>query len=99
MFRVCIIGNIIIGEEIIMKKKEGSEIIVVEGQDKQLTSMPAVPEGQQLSLLEMAVRRGDSLEMISKLMDLQDRHESKQAKNAFITAMSLFKSEHLKIKS
>ena len=98
MFKVCIIGNIITGEERIMKDKKKSEIIIVEKQDKQDASLPAVPEGQKLSLIEMAVRRGDNLEMVSKLMDLQDRHDAKQAKMFFVKAMSMFKTEHLKIR-
>jgi len=81
-----------------MKNEKKSDIVVVEKQDKQLTSMPAVPEGQQLSLIEMAVRRGDPLPMIEKLMDLQDRYDAKQAKMAFVKAMSMFKTEHLKIR-
>lgn len=81
-----------------MKNEKKSAIVVVEKQDTKVSSMPAVPEGQSLSLIEMAVRRGDSLEMVSKLMDLQDRHDAKQAKMAFVRAMSLFKTEHLKIR-
>ncbi len=77
--------------------KEKTDVIVVEGQSKQASSMPAIPEGRSLSLIEIAVRRGDSMEMVSKLMDLQDRHDAKQAKMAFVQAMSMFKSEHLKI--
>jgi len=80
------------------KAPKAGEIIVVEKLGVKPASMPAVPEGQQLSLIEMAVRRGDSLEMVSKLMDLQDRHDAKQAKMAFVKAMSLFKTEHLKIR-
>lgn len=76
----------------------GSGLVVVEEQETKTPSMPAVPEGHSLSLIEMAVRRGDSLEMVSKLMDLQDRHDAKQAKMAFVQAMSNFKSEHLQIR-
>lgn len=80
------------------EKNKEPEIVVVEDQPTKVSSMPAVPEGQTLSLIEMAVRRGDSLEMVSKLMDLQDRHDAKQAKMAFVKSMSLFKTEHLKIR-
>ena len=80
-----------------MNKKKESELIVVEDKETRQPSMVPVPEGQSLSLIEMAVRRGDDLPMIEKLMDLQDRHDKKEAKKAFVTAMSLFKSEHLKI--
>jgi len=80
------------------EKKGGSGIIVVEDEPSKVSSMPAVPEDHKLSLIEMAVRRGDSLEMVSKLMDLQDRHDAKQARMAFVKSMSLFKTEHLKIR-
>lgn len=79
------------------EKAKDSNIVVVEQQDKRVSSMPTVEEGKTLTLLEMAVRRGDSLEMVSKLMDLQDRDTARKAKEAFVRAMSGFKSEHLVI--
>lgn len=43
-------------------------------------------------MLYLAVSQGADLEKISKLMDLQERWEKKEARQAFIQAMSDFKS-------
>ena len=74
-----------------MKK---SEIIVTEKSNSKLNRIET-PE--ETNLVELCIRRGDSLEMVAKVMDLQDRAAGRAAKTAFITAMSGFKGEHLKI--
>lgn len=43
------------------------------------------------ALIEKAVE-GGNLDIVAKMMDLQDRHDAKQAKQAFDVAMSEFKS-------
>jgi hypothetical protein len=48
-------------------------------------------------LVRIAVEQNADLDKIAKLMDLQDRWEAKQARNAFIEAMSAFKAEPIEI--
>jgi len=43
------------------------------------------------TLLAMAVQQGASMETLERLMDLQDRWDAKQAKNAYTVAMAEFK--------
>ena len=50
-----------------------------------------------VDLLSMVVARGGSLDEVQKFMDLADRWEAAQAKKAFISAMSAFKSEVIRI--
>lgn len=45
-----------------------------------------------MDLLAQAVEKGADLDKLEKLMDLQDRWESKQARKAFLSAMSQFQS-------
>jgi|TARA_R110000772_G_scaffold82491_2_gene174930 hypothetical protein len=74
-----------------MKK---SEIIVTDTPNSKLNRIDT-PE--ETNLVELCIRRGDSLEMVAKVMDLQDRATGRKAKEAYVTAMSGFKSEHLVI--
>lgn len=46
-----------------------------------------------LNMIERAVQSGASIEIITKLMDLQERHEKNQARRAFDEAISLAKAE------
>jgi len=58
------------------------------------------PTTRPTNLMEMAafaLERGDGLEVIEKIMDLQDRHEAKEAKKAYVRAMAEFKKVPLKI--
>lgn len=61
------------------------------------TSLTPMPETAgavtPMSMLDRAVARGDSLEMIEKLMGLQDRWEANQARKAFNEAFAAFKAE------
>lgn len=43
-----------------------------------------------MALLEMAVAKGTDMEQLSKLMDLQERWEKKEAKKTFLEALSKF---------
>lgn len=48
-------------------------------------------------LVRIAVEQGADLDRLTKLMDLQDRWEAKQARNAFVQAMAAFKAEPIEI--
>lgn len=45
------------------------------------------------ALLQIAVERGDSIEVLTKLMDLKDRYDAKMAVEAFNAAFAAFKAE------
>ena len=45
------------------------------------------------ALLQLAVERGDSIDMLTKLMDLKDRYDAKLALEAFNAAFAAFKAE------
>lgn len=45
------------------------------------------------AMLAIAVRRGDSMEQLKQLMDLQERWEANEARKAYNTAFAAFKSE------
>jgi hypothetical protein len=47
----------------------------------------------QMTMLERAVENGASIEILTKLMDLQERHERNQARRAFDTAVANAKAE------
>jgi len=52
-----------------------------------------VPQSQDsISLVQMAMQRGYEPEFISKMMDLQERNETRIAKQAYISAMAEFKA-------
>ena len=48
-------------------------------------------------LLQIAVERGQPLEYVEKLMQLQERYEANEARKAYNEAFSAFKSEAVKI--
>jgi hypothetical protein len=56
---------------------------------KHEVSAPPTP----LQLLAQAVEKGVDLDQMQKLMDLQDRWEKKEAKKAFLDALSLFQTK------
>ena len=45
-----------------------------------------------MEMLNSAITRGDSLDKLERLMDLNDRWEKAQAKKAFIEAKAAFKA-------
>jgi len=60
---------------------------------KEKSNIVAINQGQQLaSLMELAVTSNADVEKLSKLMDLQERWEAKEAKKAFINSISEFQS-------
>lgn len=44
-------------------------------------------------MLEMAIKKGASLEQLQQLMDLQERHEANEARKAFVHAMAALKAD------
>jgi hypothetical protein len=63
---------------------------------------PALRQAAHLSLhpdmlLQIAVERGDSIEVLTKLMDLKDRYDAKLALEAFNTAFAKFKAENVQV--
>ena len=44
-----------------------------------------------MQMLQIAVERGDDLDKLSKLMDLQERWEKREAEKAFVTSLNAFK--------
>lgn len=55
-----------------------------------------VAEPQQvtpMSMLQIAVQRGASIEQMAQLMDLQERHERNEARKAFVVALNAFKAD------
>lgn len=49
------------------------------------------------SLIAIAVQRGDSIEVLTRLMDLKDRHDATTARNAFNGAFAAFKAENVQV--
>lgn len=58
---------------------------------------PLVPRRHPMDLLADAVDKGVSVEMLDRLMGLEERHRANQARDAYVTAMSLFRSESIAI--
>jgi hypothetical protein len=56
--------------------------------DRQLPAVAVTP----MQMLAMAVDRGADIEMLNKLMSLQERWEANEARKAFVVAMSAFKA-------
>lgn len=57
-------------------------------------TLPAVTPMQ---MLQIAVERGDDMEKLRQLMDLQELWESRQARKAFVSAVAAFKAEPMRI--
>jgi len=58
--------------------------------DKEIVQHQSQPPSR---LLEMAIEKDADIEKLEKLMDLQERWEAKEAKKAFLIAMSKFQDE------
>lgn len=52
---------------------------------------PQLPMTTPHDLLSLAVSKGADMATLERLMDLQDRYDAKQAKNAYVAAMAEFK--------
>lgn len=87
-------------------------IDVIEKSDQQvLDASPAEPTNGLLrvihaqqgavmdpaALLQIAVQRGDNIEVLTKLMDLKDRFDAKMALEAFNAAFAAFKAENVQV--
>ncbi len=46
-----------------------------------------------MQMLQIAVERNADLDMLTKLMDLQDRYEAREARKAYVTALTEFKAD------
>ena len=46
-----------------------------------------------MSVIQLAVQQGASVEQLSKLMDLQERYEATEARKEFVAALNAFKAE------
>lgn len=55
--------------------------------------VPLTPMG----MIQLAISKGADIDQLTKLMDLQDRHEKNEARKAFQVAFAKFKSEAIKI--
>lgn len=49
------------------------------------------------ALLQIAVQRGDGIDVLTKLMDLKDRFDATMARNAFNAAFAAFKAENVQV--
>lgn len=65
------------------------EIVVATEASANLPAAPVTP----MELIARALDRGDDLSVIEKLMDLQERHETRTARKAFDEAMAGAKAE------
>lgn len=71
-------------------------VAVVDMQPGPITYAPPA-EVTPMQMLQIAVAQGADLDRIQKLMDLQDRWQAAQAREAYVTAVAGFKSEPAKI--
>jgi hypothetical protein len=62
-----------------------------------MAAQEAIVISNQMGMIEKAVASGASPEMIQKLMDLAERWEANEARNAFNRAFAAFKAESVKI--
>lgn len=69
------------------------EIITQEQEAK-----PIVPVASAQGLIEMAITQGADIDKLEKLMALQERYDAKNAKAAYLSAVSLFQANCPKIK-
>lgn len=51
----------------------------------------------QSDLLSLAIKEGAGVDQLEKLMELQERHEAKEARRAYVVAMTAFKADPPKI--
>jgi hypothetical protein len=62
-----------------------------------LPGVPDTPLATPMQMLSIAVQRGVDTAQLEKLMDLHQRWEANEARKAFVTAMTAFKSEPSRI--
>lgn len=73
------------------RKPRGSAVAKAATTDRPLPT-PAKTAMTPMEMLNAAIERGDSLDKLERLMDLNDRWEKAQAKKAFIEAKAAFKA-------
>src|SRR5688572_27552651 len=61
--------------------------------EHQPSNLPAASASTAVRLLELAVQRGANLDELEKLMALQERWETNEARKAYVHAMAKFKSQ------
>lgn len=71
-----------------MKTQEQQALIPLNGEASRPTA---------ISVLQLAVEKGASVEALSKLLELQERWEANEARKAFVTALAAFKSNPPKL--
>lgn len=59
-------------------------------------SVPA-QQATPYSIIQLAIEKGASIDQLEKLMALQERHESNEARKAYVVAMAAFKKNPPKI--
>lgn len=64
---------------------------IIEAPQRALTSQANMPS----AMLMLAVERGDDMDRIKQLMDLQDRWEANEARKAYNAAFNAFKNEEI----
>lgn len=76
---------------------EAKLITTVESRARREVGAAPVGEANPMTMLQIAVQRGDDLQKLEKLMDLQQRWEEHAARKAYITAVAGFKAEPIRI--
>lgn len=66
-----------------------NELLVREDSQTSIATQPAITP---MGMLQIAVQQGADLDKLEKLMQLQERWESNEARKAFVSAMSSFKA-------
>jgi hypothetical protein len=54
---------------------------------------PAAPAGGFLALIHMAIEKGNAVDQLGKLLDMQERYEKAQAAREFAAALTAFQAE------
>jgi len=77
-------------------EKQTTELVAATPMDVAAGTAPAM--APQMSLVELAISKGAGLDVIEKMMDLQERNEKNIAKKAYVEAISSFKASPPTIK-
>ena len=62
-----------------------------------LESTERLPAARPNDMLQMLIERTADLEMVKQFMDLRDREEAREAKVAYLDAVSQFKTERIDV--
>jgi len=77
-------------EVLLPETGEATQAIAESSARKQVSMNPA-------QLLQLAIENNSSIETMERLMDLQDRHDAKEAERAFVAALNAFKANPPKL--